>query len=296
MPSSLGIGTAQFGLDYGVTNKKGVVSSEEAQKIIDEAYNSGVLFLDTAYDYGKSEEILGKTIRKTQKFKIISKISLPESIQKEAKLKEILDAKFSKSLKNLRTEDIDSLLIHKAKDLKSEHGNDFLIWLKDLKTCGLVNRIGISLYDFEDISDLDLSDFDIVQIPISIFDQRFLKKGYLKNILESGCKIHVRSIFLQGLILAKNSELPDFLSKEFKSHHNNFCDISTSNKVSQLYLACSFIKNLNDIECTLIGVENLKQFSEILNIWNKNDLNLINPKLLDFNWDKIQDIDPRFWN
>lgn len=296
MPSSLCIGTAQFGLNYGVTNKKGIVSIEEVQKIIDKAYNSGIIYLDTAQAYGKSEEILGKTIRRTQKFKIISKISLPESIQNESKLKKILDTKFSKSLKNLRKKDIHALLIHQAKDLRSNYGNDFLMWLKNLKTNGLIKRIGISIYDFEDISHFDLSNFDIVQLPISIFDQRFLKENYLENIINSGCKIHVRSIFLQGLILAKNSVLPKFLSKEFKCHHKKFCDTATFNKLSQLDLACSFIKNLKNIESTLIGVENLEQFSEIINIWNKNDLNFINKKLFNFNWDKIQDIDPRYWN
>ena len=296
MPSSLCIGTAQFGLNYGVTNKKGIVSIEEVQKIIDKAYNSGVIYLDTAQAYGQSEEILGKTIRGTQKFKIISKISLPESIQNESKLKKILDTKFSKSLKNLRKKDIHALLIHQAKDLKSNYGNDFLMWLKNLKTNGLVKRIGISIYDFEDISHFDLSNFDIVQLPISIFDQRFLKENYLENILNSGCKIHIRSIFLQGLILAKNSVLPKFLSKGFKYHHKKFCETATFNKLSQLDLACSFIKNLKNIESTLIGVENLEQFSEILNIWKKNDLNFINKKLFNFNWDKIQDIDPRYWN
>ena len=296
MPSSLCIGTAQFGLNYGVTNKKGMVSIDEVQKIIDNAYNSGIIYLDTAQAYGQSEEILGKTIRKTQNFKIISKISLPESIQNETKLEKILDTKFSKSLKNLRKKDIHALLIHKVKDLRSNYGNDFLLWLKNLKTNGLVKRIGISVYDFEDISHFDLSNFDIVQLPISIFDQRFLKEGYLENILESGCKIHIRSIFLQGLILAKNSALPNFLSKGFKYHHKKFCDTANFSKLSQLDLACSFIKNLNNIESTLIGVENLDQFSEIINIWNKDDLNFINKKLFNFNWDKIQDIDPRYWN
>ena len=296
MPSSLCIGTAQFGLNYGVTNKKGMVSIDEVQKITDNAYNSGIIYIDTAQAYGQSEEILGKTIRKTQNFKIISKISLPESIQNETKLEKILDTKFSKSLKNLRKKDIHALLIHKVKDLRSNYGNDFLLWLKNLKTNGLVKRIGISVYDFEDISHFDLSNFDIVQLPISIFDQRFLKEGYLENILESGCKIHIRSIFLQGLILAKNSALPNFLSKGFKYHHKKFCDTANFSKLSQLDLACSFIKNLNNIESTLIGVENLDQFSEIINIWNKDDLNFINKKLFNFNWDKIQDIDPRYWN
>ena len=170
------------------------------------------------------------------------------------------------------------------------------MWLKNLKTNGLVKRIGISVYNFDDISQLRLSNFDIIQLPISIFDQRFLKKGYFENILDSGCKIHIRSIFLQGLVLANNSELPGFLSKEFKFHHKNFCDMATLNKASQLDIACSFIQSLKNIESTLIGVENLSQFSEILKSWNKNDLNFINKKLFNFNWDKIQDVDPRYWN
>ena len=38
--------------------------------------------------------------------------------------------------------------------------------------------------------------------------------------MNSNCQIHIRSIFLQGLLLCKNSCLPKFLSKEFLVHHS----------------------------------------------------------------------------
>ena len=296
MTSSLCIGTAQFGFKYGVTNKDGIVSIEEVQKIIDMAYDSGVKYIDTAQAYGKSEEILGKTIRDNQNFKIISKISSPNKIKSGLELINELEVKFEQSLQNLKKNSIDTLLIHNSQDLRSAHGKDILMWLKNLKINKLVKRIGISVYSFDEIDDVKLSDFDVIQIPLSIFDQRLLNRGYLKKIISSDCKIHIRSIFLQGLVLAKTSNLPNFLSEEFKNHHKKFSNFAKINKISKLNLACSFIKSLNNVEATLIGVDNLVQFSQIISIWNKNDLNSINKNLFDFSWDKIQDVDPRYWN
>ena len=48
----LSIGTAQFGLDYGITNKVGIVDQSEVRSILREASLSGVKSVDTAYAYG----------------------------------------------------------------------------------------------------------------------------------------------------------------------------------------------------------------------------------------------------
>ncbi len=53
------IGTAQFGLDYGINNKTGKIPPEEVFKILDSMKEFGIDYIDTAQAYGDSENILG---------------------------------------------------------------------------------------------------------------------------------------------------------------------------------------------------------------------------------------------
>ena len=65
------LGSAQFGLNYGITNKKGKVSEQELVKILELAAESGITTIDTAPAYGSSEETLGKYCHSIGKFKFI---------------------------------------------------------------------------------------------------------------------------------------------------------------------------------------------------------------------------------
>ncbi len=44
----LALGTAQIGLKYGISNKQGQVDYQAAKKIVDFAYNSKIMTIDTA--------------------------------------------------------------------------------------------------------------------------------------------------------------------------------------------------------------------------------------------------------
>ena len=57
--NKLALGTAQFGLDYGVTNSEGKVQVEEVELILGCAKENSINTLDTAASYGNSEEVLG---------------------------------------------------------------------------------------------------------------------------------------------------------------------------------------------------------------------------------------------
>ena len=46
---------------------------------------------------------------------------------------------------------------------------------------------------------------DIVQVPVNVFDQRLIKDGSIGALSDRKIKIHIRSIFLQGLMLMDES-------------------------------------------------------------------------------------------
>lgn len=103
--SKLVLGTAQFGLDYGINNKRGKLSKKEVFKILTYAKKNEIETLDTAYGYGDSEKIIGEFIKKNKIcFKIISK--LPKCNSKT------VEYIFLKSLAKLSQDKIYGYLIH----------------------------------------------------------------------------------------------------------------------------------------------------------------------------------------
>ena len=89
MMLKIGIGTAQFGLNYGITNLNGIVEESEVRNILNDNFYS---YIDTACSYGVSEKIIGKNLLEKNK-KIITKIILDEKNICE------LESNFTKSLK-----------------------------------------------------------------------------------------------------------------------------------------------------------------------------------------------------
>ena len=70
----LALGTAQFGIPYGIANTSGQVDQAEVQAILNYANLMGIDTLDTAIAYGESEKRLGNV--GVSNWKVISK--LPE--------------------------------------------------------------------------------------------------------------------------------------------------------------------------------------------------------------------------
>ena len=293
MKKQLCLGSAQFGLDYGVTNNTGKITQQEIEKILEVAICSNIKYIDTASAYGNAEKLIGSFEGK-KNFKIISKFPSQNELEYSKDNIEKWDAIISKTLSNLGLSKLDSYLVHDIKDLKKKNSDILIHWLKSLVKRGIVERIGLSIYEKKDISDLDISDFKIVQLPLSIYDQRLLSDGTIDFLNEKGISIHVRSVFLQGLILSHENYWPKFISNSFKSHHKRFREYSFGNKKSLLDNALDFIFNLPNIESCLVGVCSEKDLREISLSWENLKFNKSNFKK--FEWNSITDIDPRLWN
>ena len=96
-----------------------------------------------------------------------------------------------KSLKQLKIDYLECLMIHNSKNLKDNRGKDLLNWLKKAKT-GLV-KLGVSIYEKSEIEQISLKDIDVIQVPLSIYDQRMIKGGTLKDLRKNGntCKEYI---------------------------------------------------------------------------------------------------------
>ena len=207
--AQLCLGTVQFGLAYGVTNKSGQVPEDEVRKILDLASSSGICLLDTAQAYGISEEVLGNCWPADAPRRLISKLSPGASRQS-------WEDSLTTSLQRLHTSQLDAFLLHRASDLLSTDGEELLYWLESLRNRGLVKRIGVSIYEASDLEGLPLDRLQLVQLPLSVYDQRLIIDGTLSKLHDLGLAVHVRSVLLQGLLLQYSEYWPDHLSSEFR--------------------------------------------------------------------------------
>ena len=283
MQEKISIGTAQWGLDYGINNKKGKLENLEIVKIFEFAKEKGINTIDTAFLYGNCESILGQfdlseidIVTKTIKF--TSNTISNEDINH-------LENCFYKSLNNLNCESIYSLLIHDGNDLLKYNGKKIINKLNDFKEKNLVQKIGVSIYSLEELNSIiNIYRPDIVQLPLNVFSQSFLKSGAIKKLKDRDIEIHVRSIFLQGILLMNTKDIPNYFSpwiNQFKKWEN-FCN---SNNLTKLEASLNFVFSIEMIDKIIIGFDNIDQFIYCLknlklrkNL-NYESLNINNPNL-----------------
>ncbi|MBL4942734.1 MAG: aldo/keto reductase [Colwellia sp.] len=254
----LALGTVQFGLDYGVSNSQGQVCPNEVTKILSLAKQAGINTLDTAPAYGDSEQVLGAT-RLTQQFSIVSKI--PALNNNEIDIEHYVKS----SLQHLNIKKLSAVLFHQVQDIiSSTHAKKRFNALVKLKEQGKITKIGISVYSPAQLEYcFGHYQFDIVQLPLNCFDQRFIQTNWLQKLSDSGIEIHCRSLFLQGLLLMEPEKLPTYFNP-FKKHFHRFINIAKQLNISPLCLALAIGHQYNSIEKMVIGCCNIKQLSEII--------------------------------
>ena len=76
------IGTAQLGLNYGITNEYGKPSIQKSLNIIKKALDNDITTFDTARAYGDSEYILGLAMQNYNNLNIITKLDPLSDINK----------------------------------------------------------------------------------------------------------------------------------------------------------------------------------------------------------------------
>jgi len=255
------------------------VAIEEVKSILNFAKDNGIDTLDTASGYGNSEQVLGKV-----------GVDDCQIITKTASLKNGINGvikRFYQSLESLNKKAVDGLLIHDINEVSGKEFNDLFRKLNELKQQGLVNKIGFSTYTPEQVDFLlENFDFDIVQLPFNVFDNRLIQGGQLKALKNRGIEVHARSVFLQGVLLDFNSLSNYFL--KWNGQFDAYQAIVKDSGLSLLEYSLNFVLNNKEIDKVLVGVNSKGQLKEIvqsvksqsnINAYTVNDVNLLNPSL-----------------
>jgi len=286
LQSKLALGTAQFGLNYGVSNQHGKVNHVEILTILNEARTTGIDVLDTAISYGDSEQRLGEI--GVSSWQVISK--LPEVPADIADIHSWVEQSVDKSLQRLQIGQLYGLLLHRPEQLLGYRGNALYHSLNRMKEQGFVKKIGVSIYNPAELELLcDKFSFDLIQSPFNVLDRNLEKSGWLYKLKKSGVEIHVRSVFLQGLLLMNSSNRPAYFNR-WKSLWHQWEEWLVDTKLTPLQGCLGCVLSNPDIDRVIVGVDSLKQLQEILAVTTEigslppdnlycSDPDLINPSL-----------------
>ncbi len=258
--SRLAIGTAQFGLSYGIANQSGQVNRSEARGMLQYASENGIDTIDTAIAYGESEQCLGEI--GTQSFKLVTK--LPALDVNCSNVGDWVQSQVEESLKRLNTQTLYGLLLHKPKQLISSQGTLLFKALHDLKESGVVYKIGISVYSPEELDLLiPKYKFDLVQAPFNLVDRRLRKTNWLDRLKQDGIEIHTRSVFLQGILLMSADSIPPKF-EPWKHLWSSWHEWLETHDESALQACLSFPLSTPEIDKIVVGADNLRQLSQII--------------------------------
>lgn len=290
--SKISLGTVQFGIKYGLNPNKKMVNEEEVNKILNYAKLEKIDLLDTAPSYGISEKILGKL--DISNFKVVTKTRHFDNNEINENDLKLINIDFQNSLKNLKTNNIYAILIHNSNDLLKVGSEKLYEYLLILKKEKKVNKIGVSVYDPIQLkSIINNFDIDIVQLPLNIIDRRMIEDDILSILRKKKIEIHARSIFLQGLLLMDNNEIPKKFN-EWRNLWKIWHQWLYENELTALQATIRFVNSIPEVSRVIVGVESEFQLKEIMiaskgllpklpNGLFSNDLNLLNPT----NWNKL---------
>ncbi len=280
--AKLALGTVQFGVDYGISNVTGQTSQEEVRAILKAAIAYGIETIDTAFQYGNSEAVLGECMD-MYPFKIISKF--PKPAQGRG-VRQYLE----KSLEALKRDSVEAYIAHDS-DVLLENP---LLWneLAVLRSEGLLKKRGYSLYkpcQLQKLLDNGLIP-DIVQVPYNVFDIRF--ESFFSKLKELGTEIHVRSAFLQGLFFIQPETLPPHFV-QVKETLLSIQKLFESKEALAAGLMHFCLRN-NNVDKVVIGVNTTLQLRDNLKALNESgrevsweNFNITDESiLLPYNWPK----------
>jgi aryl-alcohol dehydrogenase-like predicted oxidoreductase len=256
----LALGTVQFGQSYGIANRGGQVALAEAAQIMRLARQHGIRTLDTAAAYGDSEQRLGRI--GVADWSVVSKLPpLPGDCHDVASW---AAGCCEQSCQRLQVQQLYGLLVHRSSDLLGPQGEQLFLALQQLRAQGKTRRIGVSVYSPADLEALvPRYALQLVQAPFSVVDRRLETSGWLGRLKAQGAEVHVRSVFLQGLLLLAPQARPECFA-HWQTLWDDFERWRARTGRSREQLCLGFVLRRPQIDRVVVGVDSAAQLAGLL--------------------------------
>ncbi len=201
--SKLGLACSQLGLDQPSSAPRGRPPEREAADALQIAARAGLGVLDAQVQFGRAETLIGNLMPRPSPFRVILRAVRPD------RGPDYVEDELRQALRRLRLDKIDTVMVQSAGDLFSPQGPAMWERLKKLREEGVVERVGVSVFASDEPVGLTRRfKPDVIQAPVSLLDQRLIVSGALAEIAGLGVEVHLRSIFLQGLLFLPPDRMP----------------------------------------------------------------------------------------
>ena len=254
------VGTAQFGMEYGIANATGKPTKVELLEIIKHATDNNITYFDTAQSYDKCEILLGECYSKLdiENIKIITKLHPSLGDCK----KNLIYNSIKSSLYDLKQNSLYGFIAHNIESL----GNDsFSASIMKAKSEGLVNKCGVSIYTPEEAKTaLRNPIVDILQIPLNIFDRRWFDQGIIELASSKNVRLFFRSIFLQGFIFMEEDNLIGKGMRWSLPYYQKIKNILRNVDEDPIQLTFNLLSEISSDSVIIFGVDNIIQLKKAI--------------------------------
>jgi len=255
--SKLGFGAAQFGLDTA-PSARGRSAEQEAGDILLIAARAGLPVFDASGASQRGETILGDLIPRPTPYRVAIRCPRPE------RGPDAVEAEILATLQRLKMQSVDTILVASASDLLGVHGPALWDRLKMLRDTGFCRRLGLSLYASDDpLGMARRFRPDVMQAPASLLDQRLLIDGTLADIAALGVEVHLRSIFLHGLLFLPPDRVPAQL-KGAAGRLSRARRMIAEGRSDPLQAALGFALSRPEASAVLVGVTSAAEMSAVI--------------------------------
>jgi len=284
---ALVLGTVQFGLPYGIANASGKPDNGQVRAILDQAYDAGIRVLDTAAAYGESEAVLGAC--GTGRWDVITKVPSLQGVDDTDVADRAKDS-FLRSLDLLKTNHLYAVLAHDQRDMAGERGRRVRDALQPFVADGVIGKLGASIYGPSDLESLEAS--GIVQAPFNVLDQRMASSVATSLLRTNSTELHVRSAFLQGLLLMERQKRPARFAR-WAADLERYDSMVAASGLSPAAFCLGFVLQKPEVACAVVGVDSARQLAELVAALEQVQGTVIEAQSLSVDDPGL--IDPRMW-
>jgi aryl-alcohol dehydrogenase-like predicted oxidoreductase len=268
--SEVAFGGVEIGMPYGigVESAKDMLTETAAIRLLHAAHDAGINFIDTARQYGASENIIGKAFKqKREQVVIATKCrhlrhadqSIPENLSQH------IHDSLQESLAALQTNYADVFMLHDSDPDIIQHPQVPETFAA-LKRAGRIRATGVSTYTpAETAAAIKSGYWDVVQVPFNLLDQR--QAALFATARQQGVGIVVRSVLLKGLLSSRGQNLHPAL-QGVETRIGDFKELAQQAQLDLPTLATRFALSFKEVSSILVGLDKMDYLQQCLQAAN----------------------------
>jgi aryl-alcohol dehydrogenase-like predicted oxidoreductase len=227
--SKIGFGAMELRGPYGDWPTK--VDDATTSELLNSVLDLGINLIDTAPDYGLSEDLIGKHLSaRRDEFYLATKCGC--SVRANGKPFEsnvhtferpIIRAAVEQSLRRMKTDHIDIIQFHHSPSRSELDERDAVAELVDLRDAGKVRFIGMSATLPNCYDHLDMAVFDVIQVPYSLVELEH--EDFLVKASAAGVGTIARNGVARGIVSANRDKveaIPDGWRQQWLTNRDKF--------------------------------------------------------------------------